>query len=74
MNHLSKAFLLLLLLFFLYCKKGNHMPDQIKNEIQATKLKYAPDKRVRIFEITPIYSNNKLILRGETSMPEAKNE
>lgn len=70
-----KYFSFILFCFSIWCcKKEKQIPEQIKNDIQATKLKYAPDKRVRIFNITPIYSNNKLILRGETSMPEAKIE
>lgn len=70
-----KYFFLVLFCFgFWCCKKQNQIPDQIKNEIVAIKAKYAPDKRVRIFDITPINSNNKLILRGETSIPEAKKE
>lgn len=42
--------------------------------IDDVKNKYAPDKRTAVFNVEIIEENGKLILKGETNLPEAKKE
>lgn len=41
--------------------------NELKNQIQAVEDKYAPDKRVVVFSITSIESEDQLSLKGETT-------
>lgn len=58
------------------CKPGKDLVqiDNIKQTISNVTQTYAPDKRVAIFKVEPVRKNNAVILRGETSLPVAKNE
>lgn len=46
--------------------------EKAKTIIRETKEKFAPDKRVAIFNIEAEQPENKIIIKGETNLPEAK--
>jgi hypothetical protein len=55
--------------------------EQIQSIIEEVKIKFAPDKRTAIFDVAVEnlsadrhYENGSLILKGETNLPEAKDE
>ena len=48
--------------------------EKVNSIIQNVKEKFAPDKRVAIFDIEAIESGNNIIFKGETNIPEAKSE
>lgn len=48
--------------------------NDIHDIIQELKTKYAPDKRVALFDVEILKEQNVLILSGETNIPEAKEE
>ena len=65
-------FFLLIPLIFTYSQENTmHKTDSLLSEI---KLRYAPDKRVALFNVTLSDSTGELIARGETNLPEAKAE
>lgn len=45
-----------------------------KNLIEEVRQKYVPDKRVALFAVDTIFTKTPLVLRGETTLPEAKAE
>ncbi|MFH1851717.1 MAG: C40 family peptidase [Candidatus Neomarinimicrobiota bacterium] len=45
--------------------------NELNDIIQTTKERFAPDKRVALFDITGTVSDGKIILTGETNLPEA---
>lgn len=42
--------------------------------LAEVKQKFAPDKRVALFDVSTEIENEKVILTGETNLPDAKNE
>lgn len=68
-------FLIIILLssFNNYSQEINTM-EKVNSIIQQVKEKFAPDKRVAIFNIEATQSDNKIILRGETNLSNAKSE
>jgi gamma-D-glutamyl-L-lysine dipeptidyl-peptidase len=48
--------------------------EQIQSIIEEVKIKHAPDKRTALFNITAEENDNNIILKGETNLPEAKEE
>lgn len=46
----------------------------ITNIIDTIKQKYAPDKRVARFQIEAVAQGEQVVLRGETNLPDAKEE
>lgn len=52
----------------------NGKMDKINNIIESVKNKYAPDKRVALFNIEADKSGDFYKLSGETNLPEAKME
>lgn len=71
----SKFFLLLItfLSFQIYPQKINTM-EKVNTIIKEITEKFAPDKRVAIFNIKPEETGNTLSVIGETNIPEAKSE
>ncbi len=55
-------------------KAQNSKMNEIENVINSIKLKYAPDKRVAIFNIRHETLDSKNIISGETDIAEAKKE
>ena len=51
------------------CMQKDNM-EQINSIILSVKEKYAPDKRVAIFNISPVLEDNSIKLLGETNQRE----
>lgn len=49
------------------CKRTNHDIAAFQSAYMNIKKKYAPDKRVVLFDIKPSLINNRLFLKGETT-------
>ena len=62
-----KLFALLILLPLLSCKNNTTIITELQNIHSTIKTKYAPDKRVELFDIKFKLAENKLILEGETT-------
>ena len=62
-----KLFALLILLPFISCKNKTTIITELQNIHSTIKTKYAPDKRVELFDINFKLVENKLILEGETT-------
>lgn len=70
-----KSVYLTLLVFFMTANifsQENGKMDHINSIIESLKNKYAPDKRVALFNIEADESSGFFILTGETNLPEAK--
>lgn len=59
--------------FNLFAQGSNEM-DKIQSVIKKLENKYAPDSRTAIFKINIETGNDNFILKGETNIPEAKDE
>ena len=62
------------LLFFLISCGSNYQVKEIDSFIELIKNKYAPDKRVALFNINYSYDNDIIIFNGETNLLTAKEE
>lgn len=47
--------------------------EKVKSFIKEVREKFAPDKRVALFNIEAELPEKKIIIKGETNLPEAKN-
>ncbi|OPZ29801.1 MAG: Dipeptidyl-peptidase 6 [Bacteroidetes bacterium ADurb.BinA174] len=66
------TFLILLWIFSTLCTMAqNSNTDRI---IQIVQEKYAPDRRVVVFDIKSLLENDAIVLEGETSHPDAYND
>jgi len=61
------------LLFFCSCQ-SKISTEFAEKAIREVKAKYAPDKRVALFQIEALPAKSVLVLKGETNLPEAKTE
>jgi gamma-D-glutamyl-L-lysine dipeptidyl-peptidase len=61
------------LLLFLSCSSNNH-DNKLYSNLELIKNKYAPDKRVALFDIKFSYNNGIVILDGETNLKSAKQD
>lgn len=63
-------------LFFLLmsCGEDQKGVDETDQLITQTKEEFAPDKRVALFDISAEEADGTRVLKGETNLPEAKNE
>ncbi len=66
------SFLFLLWIFSTLCSMAQH--KDINRIIQAVQEKYAPDRRVVVFDIKSSLQNDTIVLEGETSHPDAYND
>ena len=64
---------IILLLTLLSCNQNADM-NKIDSTIQKIKIKYAPDKRVALFDISAYKNKNEIIITGETNIPEGLKE
>jgi SH3-like domain-containing protein len=62
---------LIALFVFISCQDYSKTVSEIQDIHQSIKKEYAPDKRVELFDIQFAYSNNKLVLKGETTSKKA---
>ena len=74
-----KAFMKIFLLFFVLVTFLTNINAQSEMEkvnpiIQTVKEKFALDKRVAVFKLEATESDNKIIIKGETNLPDAKLE
>ena len=63
-------YLLIILLATLACERTNQDMAAFQSTYSSIKKKYAPDKRVVLFDIQPTVKNNRLLLTGETTSTE----
>ena len=66
-------FFLLPILIFMACQSDADFA-QARRLVNEIRQKYAPDKRVALFQVDTNFVSKPLVLRGETTIPEAKNE
>ncbi|HOF21543.1 MAG TPA: SH3 domain-containing C40 family peptidase [Bacteroidales bacterium] len=72
MKHLFR--ILLILLFISGCKPSE-VPLSLQNEIDSIVLQYIPDKREALCNLDmEILKDRRLLIKGETSIPELKAE
>ncbi len=74
---MNKIILLILTIIFItVCSfpQENGTMEKINSAITEVKTKYAPDKRVAIFNIETEKSANRFTIKGETNLAEAKME
>jgi hypothetical protein len=67
-------FLLITLLSSNNYSQENTSMEKVNSIIKGVKEKFAPDKRVAIFNIEVAASDNKITVKGETNLPDAKSE
>lgn len=65
---------LTLIVFILSACQDNADFIPARQIIENTRLKYAPDKRVALFQIDTTFTERPLVLKGETNLPAAKAE
>ena len=67
---------LIIFIFFVFLNnifsQVNSDMEKAKTIIRETKERFAPDKRVAVFNIEAEQPENKIIIKGETNLPEAK--
>jgi len=65
----------LILLFFLAiffsCSMEKTVPQNFANSVEEIRTKYAPDKRIALFNIDYSFENNRLIIDAETDNRDA---
>lgn len=63
---------LLLFLFSFGCKQPE-VPIQVKNDVDSIVYQFVPDKREAVCDVNlELLKDKKLLIKGETSIPEAK--
>ena len=72
-NIVTILFLLLIISSNILSQDSTTM-KKVNSIIKEVKEKFAPDKRVAIFNLETTESENKIIIKGETNLPEAKSE
>ncbi len=63
---------MLIIVFFGACAEKQNK-EALVNEILAIKTKFAPDKRVALFDISAAQEGGAMVLKGETNLPDAVN-
>jgi hypothetical protein len=72
MKNISLIISVLIILSNIIFSQVNPNMEKAKTIIRETKEKFAPDKRVAVFNIEAEQPANKIIIKGETNLPEAK--
>jgi hypothetical protein len=72
MKNISLIISVLVVLSNIIFSQVNPNMEKAKTIIRETKEKFAPDKRVAVFNIEAEQPANKIIIKGETNLPEAK--
>ena len=57
--------------FLASCKQASSSPEFLANELKEIKAKFAPDKRVALFDVSVEKKGNSVILKGESDMVTA---
>lgn len=71
MRFIKLLIISLALTFFVSCKDGQKIME-LQNQITEIQNKYAPDKRVALVSFEAKSEDNKIVLKGETNLPDAK--
>lgn len=75
---MKKNIFLIVVLFiigFSACEeKKNPYQEEVAQAIAKVQQKYAPDKRVALFQVESVATKNSIVLRGESNLPSAKKE
>ena len=65
---------LLFILFAFGCKRPE-VPLAIRNDVDSIVYQFVPDKREAVWDVNfELLKDKKILIKGETSIPEAKNE
>ncbi|MFH4964991.1 SH3 domain-containing C40 family peptidase [Gaetbulibacter sp. M235] len=71
-KNILKIILICFGLFFLAaCKHNAEKVDLLSGKLEAIKVKYAPDKRVALFNVEFEKEKETYLLKGESDLPEA---
>lgn len=68
---MRKALFFILLIGLFSCDESSDMVAEVISEVRQ---EYAPDKRVAIFDVTPVGKGGAIQLNGETNLPEAREQ
>jgi len=68
------VFIALIVLTGAKCLLAQSSPEmeQVLSIVKQVKAEMAPDRRLEMFSITPLFRDDKLFLHGETSVPAAR--
>jgi len=72
--HVVGSFITLLLLQFFGCNQDKVKISHFDTRVQTIQEKYAPDPSLDVVQAELVKEGNGWILRGETTLPEAKRE
>jgi hypothetical protein len=62
-------------ILFIFGCKPPEVPVQIQKDVDSIAFKYVPDKREGILDLSlELLKDQKLLVKGETNIPESKNE
>ncbi|MBD3386233.1 hypothetical protein GF407_15090 [candidate division KSB1 bacterium] len=67
--HKVKVIIVLIGLLFLACSQRS---QQVNDIVEKTRQEFCPDKRLNMFNIEAKQKNNKIVLSGETNLPQAR--
>ena len=70
MNKFTLLPILMLVLLF-SCEKQEGLPPEIDAILENIRQAHAPDKRVALFDISAEQEGDKIVLTGESNLPEA---
>jgi len=65
---------ILLILFVISCRNSSILESALKGVNKSIKEKYAPDKRVAIYDVVINSQKNKIVISGETNLKKAYNK
>lgn len=67
----NTSYIALLILFLFACDNKQATLDRSEEIVSQIKEEKAPDKRVALFDIEPVYNEGHLVFRGESNLPGA---
>lgn len=67
----TTSYIALLILFLFACDNKQATLDRSEEIVSQIKEEKAPDKRVALFDIEPVYNEGHLVFRGESNLPGA---
>jgi len=71
---MKKILIFIFISIFITNNYAQNEMEKINSIIQNVKEQFAPDKRTSVFNIEAINENDKIILKGETNLENAKTE
>lgn len=73
-NHILISLSAVILSFMSCGEKTNPHLEEVTKNISSVQKKYAPDKRVAMFQVEALAQDKNIVLRGESNLPAAKQE